>query len=56
MEYYIDFLLKAKLVAFNKVSLFYTKVYDSAISHRIGGNCERRFLNNFSFSIAKIDI
>ena len=25
-------------------------------SHRIGGNRERRFLNNFSFSIAKIKV
>ena len=26
------------------------------LTHRIGGNRERRFLNNFSFSIAKINV
>ena len=27
-----------------------------AFSHRIGRNRERKFLNNFSFSIAKINV
>ena len=32
------------------------KSYQSSPSHRIGGNRERRVVNNFSFSIAEINV
>ena len=39
----------------NNVSVQY-KYFDELEPHRIGGNRERRVVNNFSFSIAKINV
>ena len=46
----------AFLSLLTKRTFIFEDIFEGTVTHRIGGNRERRFLNNFSFSIAKINV